>query len=76
MALSKLNFKCYDSWYVEFDCLEMGASLAVTLATLWLKEVEFALLLDILSGTGIHPANDKNGLQPCCTRSNIQIKGD
>ena len=36
MAVSKVDFKCKDSWYVQVDGLAMGASLAVTLANfLW-----------------------------------------
>ena len=42
MAVSKVYFKCNDSWYVQVDGLAMGASLAVILANLWLKEYEFA----------------------------------
>ena len=38
MAISKVYFKCNDSWYVQVDGLAMGASLAVILANLWLKE--------------------------------------
>ena len=44
MAVSKVSFKCNDSWYVQVDGLAMGASLAVILAAnLWLKVYEFAL---------------------------------
>ena len=53
MAVSKLNFKCNDSWYVQDDGLAIGASLAVILADLWLKEYKFALRQEILMGTEI-----------------------
>ena len=46
----------------------MGASLAVILANLWLKEYEFALRQEIPVGTEIQQINDKNGLCPCCTK--------
>ena len=62
MAVSKVYFKCNDSWYVQVDGLAMGASLAVILANLWLKEYEFALRQQIPVGTGVQQINDKNGL--------------
>ena len=68
MAVSKVYFKCNDSWYVHVDGLAMGASLAVILANLWLKEYEFALRQKIPVGTGVQQFNDKNGLCPCCSR--------
>ena len=43
LAVSKVHFKCNDFWYVQKDGLAMGASLAVILANLWLKEYEPAL---------------------------------
>ena len=51
MAVSKVRFKCNDSWYVQNDGLAMGASLAVILANLWMKEYEFALRQEIPVGT-------------------------
>ena len=68
MAGSKVYFKCNDSWYVQVDGLAMGASLAVILANLWLKEYEFALRQQIPVGTGVQQVNDRNGLCPCCSR--------
>ena len=59
MAVSKVYFKCNDSWHVQIDCLAMGASLAVILVNLWLKEYEFALRREIPGGTEIQPMNDK-----------------
>ena len=50
MAVSKVYFKCNDSWYVQVDGLAMDASLAVFLANLWLKEYEFALRQEIPMG--------------------------
>ena len=41
--LSKVRFKSNGLWYVQKDGLAMGASLAVILANLWLKEYEPAL---------------------------------
>ena len=53
MAVSKVYFKCNDSWYVQVDRLAMGASLAVILTNPWLKENEFALRQKIPVGTEI-----------------------
>ena len=53
MAVSKVYFKCKGSWYIQlFDGLAMGASLAVILANLWLKEYEFALRQKNTGGNG------------------------
>ena len=68
MAVSKVYFKCNASWYVQVDGLAMGASLAVILANLWLKEYEFAPRQEIPVGTEIQQINDKNGLCTCCSR--------
>ena len=43
LAVSEVHFKCSDLWYVQKVSLAMGASLAVILANLWLKEYEAAL---------------------------------
>ena len=43
LALSKVHFNCNGLWYVQKDGLSMGASFAVKLANLWLKEYEPAL---------------------------------
>ena len=43
MAVSQVHFKCNETWYVQKDGLAMGASLAVILANLWLKQYETAL---------------------------------
>ena len=47
MAVSQVHFKCNETWYVQKDGLAMGASLAVILANLWLKQYETALSRDI-----------------------------
>ena len=59
MAVSKVYFKCNDSWYVQIDGLAMGASLAVILANLWLKKYEFALRQETPVGTEIQQINDQ-----------------
>ena len=43
------------------DGSAMGASLAIILANLWLKEYEFALRQEIPVETEIQQINDKNG---------------
>ena len=48
----------------------MGASLAVILGNLWLKEYEFALRQEVPVGTEIQQFNDKNG----CSRKVTEIK--
>ena len=68
MAVSKVYFKCNDSWYVQVDSLAMCASLVVILAKLWLKENEFGIKQEIMAGTENQPLIDKNGLFPCCSR--------
>ena len=60
--------KCNNSWYVQVDGLAMGASLAVILANLWLKEYKFALREEIPVGTEVQQINEKNGLCHCCSR--------
>ena len=68
MAISKVYFKCNDSWYVHVGGLAMGGSLAVFLANLWLKKYECAQKQEILVGTAIQQINDKNGLCQRCIR--------
>ena len=61
---------------MQVDGLAMGASLAVILANLWLKEYEFVPRQEIPVGTEIQPVNDKNGLRTCCRRkSTYRSKG-
>ena len=59
MAVSRIYFKCNDSWYVEADALPMGACFAVILTNLWLKEYESALRQEIPVGLEIQSRNDK-----------------
>ena len=47
MTVSQVHFKCNGTWYVQKDGLATGASLAVSLANLWLKQYETALSRDI-----------------------------
>ena len=47
LAVSKVHFKSNGLWYVQKDSLAMGASLAVILANLWLKEYELALKKEV-----------------------------
>ena len=76
MAVSKVYFKCNDSWYVQVDGLAMGASLAVIPTNLWLKEFEFALRQEIPVGTEIQQINETNSLCPCSAgKSNIDQRG-
>ena len=42
-----MHFKCNGLWYVQKDGLAMGASLAVILANLWLKDYESALKKEV-----------------------------
>ena len=46
MAVSQAYFKCKESWYNQKDGLAMGASFALILANLWLKQYETALSWD------------------------------
>ena len=61
MTVNTVHFKGNDLWYVQIDGLAMGASLAVNLANLWLKDYEFALSQEMPVETEIQPMNDKNG---------------
>ena len=47
MAVSNVRFKCNKKCYGQKDGLAMGASLAVMLANLWLKNYEKFLEMDI-----------------------------
>ena len=66
MAVSQVHFKCNETWYVQKDGLAMGASLAVVLANLWLKQYETALSRDIPEI--FLPENDLNGIGPECNK--------
>ena len=66
MAVNLVHFKCNETWYVQKDGLAMGASLAVVLANLWLKQYETTLLRDI-SETFLSE-KDLNGICPECKK--------
>ena len=68
MAVSKVYFKCTDSWYVQVSGSAMGASLAEILTNLWLKEYAFVLREETPVGAVIQQINGKNSLCPCCSR--------
>ena len=57
LALSNVHFKCNGLWYVQKDGLAMGASLAVILANLWLKEYEPALTKEVPKLTVLSEGN-------------------
>ena len=44
LAVSKVHSECNGLWYVQKDGLTIGASLALRLANLWLKDYEHALM--------------------------------
>ena len=62
MAVSQVHFK----WYVQKDGWAMGASLAVILANLWLKQYETALSRDIPEM--FLPEKHLNGICPECNK--------
>ena len=66
MAVSNVHFKCNGLWYVQKDGLAMGASLAVILGNLWLKEYEYALMKEVPALTQLN--ENRNGLCPDCER--------
>ena len=47
-SVIQVHFKCKETWYIQKYGLAVGASLAVILANLWLKQYETALSRDIL----------------------------
>ena len=57
LAVSKVHFICNGLWYVQKDGLAMGASLAVILANLWLKEYEPALKKEVPKLTVLNEGN-------------------
>ena len=59
LAVSKVHFKCNGLWYVQEDNLAMGASLAVILTNLWLKEYEPALKNEIPKLNVLNEGNKK-----------------
>ena len=59
LAVSKVHFKYNSLWYVQKDGLAMGASLAVILANLWLKEYEPALKKEVPKLTMLSEGNNE-----------------
>ena len=69
LAVSKVHFKCNGLWYVQKDGLAMGASLAVILAKLLLKEHEPA------SKKGVPKLSVLNeGKKEVCPRCQKKVK--
>ena len=55
--MSEVHFKCGSLWYVQNDSLAMGASLAVRLANLWLRDHEPALRKEVYKLTVLNEDN-------------------
>ena len=66
LAVSKVHFICNGLWYVEKDGLAMGASLAVMLAKLWLKEYEPPLKKEVPKLTLLNEGNKE--VCPVCQK--------
>ena len=64
LAVCNMYFKANDIWYQQTDGVAMGASLAVILANLWLKEYEHMIFSENPSSSDI-PVYDKC---PKCSR--------
>ena len=60
LAVSKVHFKCNGLWYIQKDGLAMGASLAVVLANLWLKDYEPALRKEVPKLTVLNEGNKED----------------
>ena len=73
-ALSKVHFKRMGSWYVQEYTLAMGASLAVILANLWLKEYEPALKKEVPKLTVLKEGN-KEVCPGCQKKVTYRTKG-
>ena len=74
LAVSKVHFKCNGLWYVQKDGLAMGASLAVILANLWLKEYEHALKKQVPKLTVLSEGN-KEVCPRCQKKVTYRTKG-
>ena len=74
LAVSKVHFKCNGLWYVQKDGLAMGASLAVILANLWLKEYEPALTKEVPKLTVLSEGN-KEVCPRCQKKVTYRTKG-
>ena len=73
-AVSKVHFKCNGLWYVQKDGLAMGASLALVLANLWLKEYEPALKKEVPKLTVLSEGN-KEVCPGCQKKATYWTKG-
>ena len=73
MAVSQVHFKCKETQYDQKDGLAMGASLAIILANLWLKQYETALSSDFLEM--FLPQKDLNGICHECKKNTYRSKG-
>ena len=74
LAVSKVHFKCNGLWYVQKDGLAIGASLAVILANLWLKEYEPALKKEVPKLTVLSEGN-KEVYPRCQKKVTYRTKG-
>ena len=74
LALKNVNFKCNGLWYVQKDSLAMGASLAVILANLWLKEYESTLKKEVRKLTVLSEGN-KEVCPRCQKKVTYRTKG-
>ena len=74
LAVKKIHFKCNGLWYVQKDGLAMGASLAVILANLWLKEYEPALKKEVPKLTVLNEGN-KEVCPGCQKKVTFRTKG-
>ena len=55
LAVGQAHFKCNDMWYTQKDGLSIGASIAVKLANLWMKDSEPVLSEEIPKIFDIRP---------------------
>ena len=74
LGVSEVHFNCNGLWHVQKDCLAMGASLAVYLANLWLKEYEPALKKEVPKLTVLNEVN-KDVCPGCQKKLTYRTKG-
>ena len=74
LAVGKVHFKCSGLWYVQKDGLAISASLAVILASLWLKEYEAALKKEVPKLTVLKEGN-KEVWPGCQKKVTYRTKG-
>ena len=75
LAESKVHFKCNGFLYEQKDGSAMGASLAVILANLWLKEYEPALMKEMPKLT-VLKENNKEVCSGCQKKVTYRTKGE